>query len=74
MQSLELYYMRLLVYIFRTTAVPMNASRSLHGDGKDTNHKIGSSKLANKLFTDCLDTIPLNYYLFIDQSLREDGI
>lgn len=25
----------------------MNASRSLHGDGKDTNHKTGSSKSIN---------------------------
>ncbi|KMQ93463.1 protein i m not dead yet-like isoform x9 protein [Lasius niger] len=49
MQSLELYYMRLLVYIFRTT-VPMNASRSLHGDGKDTNHKIGSKRMAYEVF------------------------
>lgn len=48
MQNLELYYMCLFLFIFRTAAVPMNASRSLHGDGKDTNHKTGSSKLTNK--------------------------
>lgn len=39
----KLYYMCLFLFTFRT-AVPMNASRSLHGDGKDTNHKSGSSK------------------------------
>lgn len=49
MQNLKLYYMCLFLFIFyRTTAVPMNASRSLHGDGKDTNHKTSSSKLTNE--------------------------
>ncbi|XP_014485397.1 PREDICTED: uncharacterized protein LOC106744631 isoform X2 [Dinoponera quadriceps] len=34
----------------RGTAVPMNASRSLHGDGKDTNHKSGSKRMAYEVF------------------------
>ncbi|XP_072745368.1 uncharacterized protein [Anoplolepis gracilipes] len=33
-----------------TAAVPMNASRSLHGDGKDTNHKTGSKRMAYEVF------------------------
>ncbi|XP_029178725.1 uncharacterized protein LOC114946418 isoform X2 [Nylanderia fulva] len=33
-----------------TTAVPMNASRSLHGDGKDTNHKTSSKRMAYEVF------------------------
>ncbi|XP_050466143.1 uncharacterized protein LOC126859153 isoform X3 [Cataglyphis hispanica] len=33
-----------------TAAVPMSASRSLHGDGKDTNHKTGSKRMAYEVF------------------------
>ncbi|XP_070169838.1 uncharacterized protein [Polyergus mexicanus] len=33
-----------------TAAVPMNAARSLHGDGKDTNHKTGSKRMAYEVF------------------------
>ncbi|XP_012224864.1 uncharacterized protein raw isoform X2 [Linepithema humile] len=33
-----------------TAAVPMNASRSLLGDGKDTNHKTGSKRMAYEVF------------------------
>ncbi|XP_020277881.1 uncharacterized protein LOC109851820 isoform X2 [Pseudomyrmex gracilis] len=36
--------------IWKAAAVPMNASRSLHGDGKDTNHKIGSKRMAYEVF------------------------
>ncbi|XP_018301603.1 uncharacterized protein [Mycetomoellerius zeteki] len=34
----------------RTTVVPMNASCSLHGDGKGTKHKIGSKRMAYEVF------------------------
>ncbi|XP_012059592.1 PREDICTED: uncharacterized protein LOC105622790 [Atta cephalotes] len=33
-----------------TAVVPMNASCSLHGDGKDTKHKIGSKRMAYEVF------------------------
>ncbi|KYQ56675.1 hypothetical protein ALC60_04274 [Trachymyrmex zeteki] len=33
-----------------TTVVPMNASCSLHGDGKGTKHKIGSKRMAYEVF------------------------
>ncbi|EFN62289.1 hypothetical protein EAG_08337 [Camponotus floridanus] len=33
-----------------TAAVPMNASRSLYGNGKDTNHKTGSKRMAYEVF------------------------
>ncbi|XP_011686305.1 PREDICTED: uncharacterized protein LOC105449025 isoform X2 [Wasmannia auropunctata] len=33
-----------------TTVVPMNASCSLHGDGKGTNHKTGSKRMAYEVF------------------------
>nr|XP_012224865.1 PREDICTED: uncharacterized protein LOC105673657 isoform X3 [Linepithema humile] len=36
--------------IWKTAAVPMNASRSLLGDGKDTNHKTGSKRMAYEVF------------------------
>ncbi|XP_026829658.1 uncharacterized protein LOC105275310 isoform X3 [Ooceraea biroi] len=36
--------------IWKTAAVPMNAPRSLHGDGKDTNHKTGSKRMAYEVF------------------------
>ncbi|XP_050466142.1 uncharacterized protein LOC126859153 isoform X2 [Cataglyphis hispanica] len=35
---------------WKTAAVPMSASRSLHGDGKDTNHKTGSKRMAYEVF------------------------
>ncbi|KAG7212203.1 hypothetical protein KM043_012541 [Ampulex compressa] len=34
----------------RGTAVPMSTSHSLHCDGKDTNHKIGSKSMAYEVF------------------------
>ncbi|XP_018373261.1 PREDICTED: uncharacterized protein LOC108767728 isoform X3 [Trachymyrmex cornetzi] len=34
----------------RTAVVPMNASCSLHGDGKGTKHKIGSKRMAYEVF------------------------
>lgn len=57
----------LLLFIFRTAAVPMNASRSLYGNGKDTNHKTGSSKLSNKIVSASLSSI---IYLLIDHLER----
>ncbi|XP_070169841.1 uncharacterized protein [Polyergus mexicanus] len=36
--------------MWKTAAVPMNAARSLHGDGKDTNHKTGSKRMAYEVF------------------------
>lgn len=46
----RLHYIYILfLFCFRTTVVPMNASCSLHGDGKGTKHKIGSSKSTNNL-------------------------
>lgn len=35
----------------------MNASRSLYGNGKDINHKTGSSKLSNKIVSASLSSI-----------------
>ncbi|KAL0124734.1 hypothetical protein PUN28_006530 [Cardiocondyla obscurior] len=39
-----------LIDIWKTTAVPMNASCSLHGDGKGINYKTGSKKMAYEVF------------------------
>ncbi|KAL6447767.1 hypothetical protein ACFW04_000126 [Cataglyphis niger] len=35
---------------WKTAGVPMSASCSLHGDGKDTNHKTGSKRMAYEVF------------------------
>ncbi|XP_077260532.1 uncharacterized protein LOC143896502 isoform X3 [Temnothorax americanus] len=36
--------------IWKTATVPMNASCSLHGDGKSINHKTGSKRMAYEVF------------------------